>query len=76
MKIDELKSDFHDLIDKINDPGVLIQFFNAINQSVKNDSSLRSSFTADQQKQVLAAYEESEDEALLIPIETIRSKFE
>jgi len=30
MKLKELKSDFHELIDKINDPELLLQFYDAL----------------------------------------------
>ena len=75
MKIDLLKSEFHELIDKINDPDILTQFYDAISQSVNNEGSLWNSLTADQQQQVLDAYEKSDDESNLIPLSAIRSKF-
>ncbi len=75
MKIEVLKSEFHELIDRINDPAILTQFYDAISQAVNSEGSLWNSLTSDQQQQVLEAYEESEDESNLIPLSVIRSKF-
>jgi hypothetical protein len=63
------------LIDRINDPTILTQFYDAISQSVNSEGSLWNSLTSEQQQQVLEAYEESEDESNLIPLSVIRSKF-
>jgi hypothetical protein len=75
MKLAELKSEFHTLIDKIENPGVLEQFYNGLNNSIKPDNSLWSSLTLKQQEEVLLAYEESEDETNLISLSSIKSKF-
>jgi hypothetical protein len=75
MKLDELKSEFHSLIDQIEDPGVLEQFYDALSNSTKPGNSLWESLSAEQQQGVLAAYEESEDEANLVPLSAIKSKF-
>jgi phage shock protein A len=75
MKIEVLKSEFHELIDKISDPIVLTQYYDAISQSLKHDNSLWNSLTTEQQKGVLEAYEESEDESSLIPLSVIQAKF-
>ena len=76
MKIEVLKSELHELIDRINDPALLTQFYDAISQSVNTEGSLWNSLSSDQQRQVLEAYEESEDESNLIPLSVIRSKFQ
>lgn len=75
MKIEALKSEFHELTDRIDDPAILTQFYDAISQSVNNEGSLWNSLTSDQQQQVLEAYEKSDDESNLIPLSAIRSKF-
>ena len=74
MKLSELKSDFHLLIDQIEDPEILEQFYEALNNSVKSESSLWTTLTPEQQKEVLIAYEESEDEKNLVPFSVIKSK--
>ncbi len=76
MKLAELKSDFHELIDKINDPELLVQFYGAISQSVKAENSLWASLSKEQQKQVLEAYDESEDEENLISLADIKLKYD
>jgi hypothetical protein len=75
MKLAELKSEFHNLIDQIQDPEILEQFYEALNNSTKPGNSLWESLSAEQQDGVLAAYEESEDESNLIPLSEIKSKF-
>lgn len=75
MKLTELKSEFHDLIDKIEDPTILEQFYDALSNSVRPANSLWATLTSEQQQGVLDAYEESEDETNLIPLSVIKSKF-
>jgi len=75
MKIAELKTEFHHLIDQIEDPGILEQFYNALSNSIKSDTSLWASLIPEQQKDVLIAYEESEDETNLVSLSAIKSKF-
>ena len=75
MKLAELKSDFHNLIDQIEDPELLEQFYGALSNSLKPDNSLWNSLTPEQQQDVLIAYEESEDESNLVPLSVIKSKF-
>ena len=75
MRIETIKSEFHELIDKIDNPAVLTQFYNAINQSLKSEGSLWKSLTNEQQKQVLEAYEDSEDESTLISLDELKAKY-
>ena len=75
MKLAALKSEFHELIDQINDPEILVQFYDAINRSVNFEGSLWQSLSAEQQQDILIAYEESEDEANLVPLSAIKSKY-
>ncbi len=75
MTLATLKSEFHNLIDKIEDPGILEQYYKALSTSIKPDNSLWESLTSEQQKGVLLAYEESEDEANLIPLPAIKAKY-
>jgi hypothetical protein len=74
MKLKELKSEFHELIDQVNDPELLLRFYDAISQSVK-PGSLWQSLSKIQQQEVLDAFEESEDEANLIPFSEIKAKY-
>lgn len=75
MKIEVLKSDFHELIDQIDNPEILVQFYDAISRSVISENSLWKSLNKEQQQEVLIAYEESEDESNLISLSAIKSKF-
>jgi hypothetical protein len=75
MKLAELKSEFHNLIDQTNDPEVIEQFYKAMSESVRSDSSLWRSLSTEQQKGVLDAYKESEDENNLISLDEIKAKY-
>lgn len=75
MTLATLKSEFHNLIDKIEDPGILEQYYKALSTSIKPDNSLWESLTSEQQKGVLLAYEESDVEANLIPLSAIKAKY-
>ena len=75
MKLAELKSEFHNLIDQVENPQILEQFYDALSNSIKSGSSLWNSLTPEQQQDVLIAYEESEDESNLVSLSEIKSKF-
>lgn len=75
MKLTELKSEFHELIDQINDPELLSQFYDAISLSIKQDSSWKL-LSVERQQEILKAYEESEDDANLISFQELKSKYE
>ncbi|WP_184546319.1 hypothetical protein [Mucilaginibacter sp. FT3.2] len=75
MKLAELKSDFHSLIDQINDLELLSQFYDVISQSVNTDNSDWQSLSARQQQELLDAFEASEDENNLVPLSVIEAKY-
>lgn len=75
MRIETIKSEFHELIDKIDNPAVLTQFYNAITQSLKSEGSLWNSLTSEQQRLVLEAYEDSEDESTLLSLDELKAKY-
>ena len=75
MKLAELKSEFHSLIDQINDPELLSQFYDIISQHVNVDNSDWQSLSPKQQQELLDAYESSEDEDNLIPLSVIEAKY-
>ncbi|WP_439696355.1 hypothetical protein ACFGVS_27145 [Mucilaginibacter sp. AW1-7] len=75
MKLAELKSDFHSLIDQINDPELLSQFYDIISQHINVDNSDWESLSPKQQQELLDAYESSEDEDNLIPLSVIEAKY-
>ena len=71
MELVEIKSEFYSLIDKINDPDILEQFYNALNSSVDKRSTVWDTLTDEQKQGVLDAYEESESDENLIPLADI-----
>jgi hypothetical protein len=75
MKLAELKSEFHNLIDQTNDLEIIEQFYSAMSQSLKSDGALWRSLAPKQQQSVLDAYEESEDENNLISFDEIKAKY-
>lgn len=75
MKLAELKSEFHSLIDQINDPELLSQFYDIISQSVNADNSDWQSLSVKQQQELLEAYESSENEDNLVPLSVIVAKY-
>ena len=75
MKLAELKSEFHDLINRTNDPEIIEQFYNAMTQSLKADGAIWNSLSPEQQQGVLDACEEGENESNLISIEDIKTKY-
>ena len=76
MKLAELKSEFHNLIDQINDPEIIEQFYGAMSQSFNSDGSLWRSLSPEQQQGVIEAYEESKDDNNLISLEEIKAKYD
>lgn len=75
MKLAALKSEFHDLIDRADNPEIIEQFYAAMSQSLKADGAIWNSLSPEQQQGVLDAYEESEDESNLISFEEIKAKY-
>jgi DNA repair ATPase RecN len=75
MKLAELKSEFHNLIDQTNDPEIIEQFYKAMSESLRADGSLWRSLSSEQQKGVLDAYGESEDENNLMSFDEIKEKY-
>jgi hypothetical protein len=74
MQLVEIRSEFHSLIDKINDPGILEQFYNALNSSVDKSSGVWASLMDEQKQGVLDAYQESENNENLIPLTDILNR--
>jgi len=74
MKIEAIKAEFHELINHVDDPELLLQFYDAINRSVQ-PGSLWQSLSKEQQQGVLDAYDESEEESNLIPYATLQAKY-
>ncbi|RYY35518.1 MAG: hypothetical protein EOP46_09750 [Sphingobacteriaceae bacterium] len=75
MKLTELKSEFHALIDSIDDVNVIELFYDAMSQSVQPAGNNWKLLTNTQQQGVLTAYENSKNEDNLVPFSLIKEKF-
>lgn len=75
MELAELKSQFHQLIDQINDRSMMEQFFDAMSQSLRSDGAVWSSLSQDQKEGVIKAYEESKNAGDLISLNELKAKY-
>jgi hypothetical protein len=67
MGISELKSQLYKMVDKIEDEQLLRTIYSFLNERENSqEGRLWSSLTEEQRKEVLQAFDESEDEANLI----------
>ncbi len=70
MSLTEIKSNFHSLIDKVEDSETLMYFYKVFSESLNNKWEISDK----ERKQIMEAYEESEDENNLIDFETVKEK--
>lgn len=70
MSLTEIKSNFHSLIDKVEDSETLMYFYKVFSDSLNNKWEISDK----ERKQIMEAYEESEDENNLIDFETVKEK--
>ena len=70
MSITELKNNFHHLIENAEDTEILKYFYEAFSYSLKNNWKI----SEKERKQIMDAYEESEDENNLIDHQTVMEK--
>lgn len=71
MSIAEIKSNFHSLIDKVEDGETLMYFYKVFSDSIESKWEISDK----ERKQIMEAYEESEDENNLIDDEIVRDKY-
>ena len=71
MSITEIKNNFHSLIDKVEDSETLMYFYKVFSDSLNNKWEISDK----ERKQIMEAYEESEDENNLIDDEIVRDKY-
>lgn len=72
MSTAELKSHLHQMVEKIEDERLLQAILSLLKESQNSEESSRwNSLTEEQKKEVLAAFDESEDEANLIDDEDV-----
>ena len=70
MSIAEIKNNFHRLIDKVEDGETLMYFYKVFSDSIESKWEISDK----EKKQIMEAYEESEDENNLIDFETVKEK--
>ena len=72
MGTTELKSNLHKMVDRIDDERFLRAIYSFLSQRENSEEGkIWNSLTEEQKKEVLKAYEESEDEANLIKDEDV-----
>ena len=72
MSINELKNNFHSLIDEVNDLELLQNYFEGLSISLKNRS--QNELSEEGKQEILQAYEESEIESNLIDNDVVKEK--
>jgi hypothetical protein len=73
MSTTELRSVLHSIVDRIEDERLLQAVYNFLSQRENSEEGLMwKSLTEEQRKEVLLAYEESEDERNLIDWEEVK----
>lgn len=75
MTITEIRSQFHTLIDEVDNPQLLERFMEILRESATTKTKLWDTLTDEQREGVLAAYEESKDEANLVSNEEVMKKY-
>lgn len=73
MDLSEVKNNFHNLIDDLNDAELLINFYEGLLHSA--DNSLKRELSDEGKREILLAFEESEDENELTDHELVKDKF-
>lgn len=72
MNIAEIKNNFHTLIDNLNDAELLKNFYDGL--LLSSESSLLKELSEEGKREILLAFEESEDENNLIENEVVKEK--
>ena len=75
MSTTAIKSNFHKLIDKIDNENLLRQFYQALLSSTKKEGKLWDSLTKEEQEDLLLSYEESFDEKNLIQWNDVKEEY-
>jgi len=75
MNTIELKNDFHNLIDKIENENLLIKFYELIQKKMSSkNGQLWNQLAVEEQEELLKAEKESNDEGNLIDWQIIKEK--
>ncbi len=75
MSSTAIKTNFHKLIDKIDNENLLRQFYQALLSSTKKEGKLWDSLTKEEQEDLLLSYEESFDEKNHIPYDEVKEQY-
>ncbi len=75
MSSTAIKSNFHKLIDKIENESLLKQFYQALLFSTNKEGKLWNTLTKKEQEELLISYEESLDENNLIALSDVKEKY-
>jgi len=71
----ELKNNFHQLIDKVEDDNILTRFYTMLEQVLENkEGKLWSRLSAAEQQEILQIDNETDNEENLIPLAKIQEK--
>jgi hypothetical protein len=73
MTITEIKNNFHNLIDDVDNEELLSYFYNAFYYSSQN--KILSDLSESEKREILKAYQESEDESELIEHDKVKEKY-
>lgn len=77
MVISKVKNQFHTLIDEVENPDLLRSFFLLFKARIKEpEAQLWKSLSEIEQAEVLAAYNESNNEANLVSNKTVKEKYD
>jgi hypothetical protein len=76
MNNTSLKSNLHKLIDQIDNPNLLEEYYQEMKSIIeKSQGNVWDTLTEDQKKEVLLSYKESEDENNLIDSKSVLNKY-
>lgn len=76
MNYTSLKSNLHKLIDQIDNPNLLEEYYQEMKSIIqKSQGKVWDTLSEDQKKEVLLSYEESEDENNLIDTKSVLNKY-
>ncbi|MBX7226256.1 MAG: hypothetical protein K1X55_09505 [Chitinophagales bacterium] len=76
MRTVELKSNLHNILDKIENEQLLWTIYDFLQQGdIKNEGQIWKTLNEEQKKEIYLSYEESQDDKNLIDWETVMKKY-
>ena len=77
METPELKLQLHEMIDQLDDPNILGEYYEELKKVLAvSKTKIWDSLTDEQKQEVLLSYEESKDERNLVDHETVMKKYD